>query len=251
VILQEGEIMQSSSTLSIAIICGFFLLLLGMVVFAVYVIRKGSAQNAKIAQALGFTPVTDSQLLLQKVAYVNDINHPEMYRVENVYHHHASGGDVYLFGLHRRDIRGRTFSQPSGSSRIHYFPLELSAIAFVSPSWRLPRFNASPRLSGGKLAEIGNSLSEAALDIKQEIIKFPHIPTLDAHYLIGTLETSTSVNLPDGFLRVLAASPNLRLHAGGDTLTLSYNDSNSRTPDEERMKRLYKIGMQLARELQG
>jgi hypothetical protein len=244
--------MQSSPTISIAIICGFFLLLLGMVAFAVYVIRKESAQKAKIAKALGFAPAKDSQLLLQKVAHVNDINHPEMYRLEHVYHHHhASGGDVYLFSLHRRDIKARTLSQPSGSSRIHYFPLELSAIAFVSPSWHLPRFNASPRLSGGKLAEIGNSLSEAALDIKHEIIKFPHVPTLDANYLIGTLETPSQVNIPDGFLRILANSPNLRLHVGGDTLTLSYDDSNSKTPDEEKMKQLYKIGMQLARELQG
>lgn len=244
--------MPSNPTLSITIICGFFLLLLGMVAFAVYVIRKGSAQQAKIAQALGVAPVADSQLLLQKVAYVNDIHHPEMYRLTNVYQrHHASGGDVYLFSLNRRDIRGRTFSQPSGSSKIHYFPLELSAIAFVSPSWRLPRFNASPRLSGGKLAEIGNSLSEKALDIKQDIIKFPHIPSLDARYLIGTPDTPPQVSLPDGFLRILAATPNLRLHAGGDTLTLSYDDSNSKTPDEERMKRLYKIGMQLARELHG
>jgi hypothetical protein len=244
--------MQSSPTIVIVIICGFFLILLGMVVFAVYVIRKESAQKAKIAQALGFAPVNDTQLILQKVAQVNDIHHPEMYRLEHVYHHnHASGGDVYLFSLHRRDIKAPTLSQPSGSSRIHYFPLELSAIAFVTPSWNLPRFNASPRLSGGKLAEIGNSISEAALDIKHEIIKFPHIPTLDAHYLIGTLETPSQVNLPDGFLRVLAANPNLRLHAGGDTFTLSYGDSNSKTPDVEKMMQLYKIGMQLAREVEG
>lgn len=244
--------MQSNPTLSITIICGFFVLLLGMLAFGIFVIRKGSAQQAKIAQSLGLTPVTDSQVLLQKVAYLNDIHHPEMYHLTGVYqHHHASGGDVYMFSLNRRDIRGRTHSQPSGSSKIHYFPLELSAIAFVSPSWRLPRFNASPRLSGGKLAEIGNSITQAALDIKQDIIKFPHIPTLDERYLMGTPDTPPQVNLPDEFLRVLAATPNLRLHAGGDTLTLSYDDSNSNTPDEEKMKQLYKIGMQLAQKLQG
>lgn len=242
--------MQSSPLILIAIVCGFFLILLGMVAFAVYVTRKESAQKAKIAQALGLAPVKDVQLLLQKVSYVNDVNHPEMYRLEHVYHHHhASGGDVYLFSLHRRDIRGRTVSQTSGSSKIHYFPLELSAIAFISPSWHLPRLNASPRLNGGKLAEIGNSLSEAALDIKQEIIKYPHIPNLDVQYLIGTLDTPSQVNLPDGFLHILAVNPNLRLHVGGDTLTLSYNDSNTKTPDEEKMKQLYKVGMQLAREL--
>jgi hypothetical protein len=244
--------MQSSPAILFAFICGFFLLLLGMVAFVVYVMRKELANKEKIARALGFAPVKDSQRLLQKVANVNDIHHPEMYRLEQVYHQsHASGRDEYLFSLHRRDIKSSTISQPSGSSRIHYFPLELSAMAFVSPSWHLPCFNASPRLSGGKLAEIGNRITESALDIKQEIITFPRIPTLDEHYLMGTLETPAEVHLPDGFLRVLAASPNLRLHAGGDTLTLSYDDSNSNTPDEEKMRQLYKIGLQLARELDG
>ena len=75
-----------------------------------------------------------------------------------------------------------------------------------------------------------------------EIVKFPHIPNLDERYLITTLETPASqVNPPDGFLRSLAASPNLRLHLGGDTLTISYADSNSSTPDEEKVKLLYKI----------
>ncbi len=244
--------MQSSPTILLAVVCGFFLLLLGMVAFAVYFIRKESANKAKIAQSLGLTPATDSQPLLQRVAYVNGINRPEMYRLEHVHqHHHASGGDVYLFSLHRRDTKSRTLNNPSHSSKIHYFPLELNVLAFVSPSWQLPRFTATPRLSGGgKLAEIGNSLAEAAADIKMEAVKFQHIPNLDDRYLIATPETPASqVNPPDGFLRALAACPNLRLRAGGDTLTLSYADSNSQTPDEEKMKQLYKIGMQLAREL--
>jgi len=192
--------MQSSPTILITIICCFFLILLGMAAFGVYVMRNASAQMDKIAESLGLAPVKDSQQLLQKVAYINDIKHPEMYRLENVYHHHhASGGDVYLFGLHRREIRGRTLSQPSGSSKIHYFVLELSVIAFVNPAWQLPRFNASPLLIGGKLAEVGNIISAATLDIKQEIIKFPHIPALDTQYLIGTLETPAHVNLTEGF----------------------------------------------------
>jgi hypothetical protein len=139
--------------------------------FCCFFIRKESAVKAKIAQALGLTPAADTQPLLQRVAYVNGINRPDMYRLEHVFqHHHAKGGDMYMFSLHRRDIKTRTFSQPSGSSKIHYFPLELSALAFVSPSWQLPRFNASPRLSGGKLAEIGNNLSESAANIKKEIL---------------------------------------------------------------------------------
>jgi hypothetical protein len=174
-----------------------------------------------------------------------------MYRVESVFHRrHASGGDVYMFGLHRREVKARTVSQPSGSSKIHYFPLELNALAFVSPSWKLPRFSAMPRLAGGKLAGFGNALAEKAMDIKHEIIKFPHVPSLDERYLIATPELPPShVRPSDGFLRVLASHPNLRLHVGGDTLTLSFIDSNSQTPDEEKMKQLYKIGMELAREL--
>jgi hypothetical protein len=242
--------MQSSPTILLVVVCGFFLLLISMVAFAVYFIRKGSAQKAKIAQSLGLMPLAETQPLMQKVAYVNEINRIGLYRLNDVFHHHAaSGGDVYLFSLHRSYFDEKGISRGKRPSGSHTTTLEASALAFVSPSWQLPRFNAAPRLAAGKLAEIGNSLSEAAMDIKHEIIKFPHIPTLDEHYLIGTLETPSQVNLPDGFLRVLAASPNLRLHAGGDTLTISYKDSNFKTPDEEQMKQLYKTGMQLAREL--
>ena len=245
--------MQSSPTILLAVVCGFFLILGGMVAIAIFFIRKESTNKAKIAQSLGLTPVTDTQPLLQKVAYVNGINRSGLYRLEQVFHRrHASGEDVYLFSFHRSYFnedgvnRGK---RPTGS---HRTTLEASTLAFVSPAWRLPRVNASPRLSGGKLAEIGNSLSEAAADIKHEIIKFPHISNLDEQYLIATLETPVSqVDLPDGFLRSLAVSPNLRLHIGGDTLTISYADSSSQTPDEEKMKQLYKIGMELARELQG
>jgi hypothetical protein len=224
-----------------------------MVAIVVYFIRKESAGKAQIAQSLGLTPVTDTQPLMQKVAYVNEINRPGLYRLEHVFHrHHTSGGDIYLFSLHRSYFNEEGVNRGNRPTGSHKMTLEASVLAFVSPSWRLPNFNASPRLSGGKLAEIGNNLSEAAANIKHESVKFPHIPNLDAHYLIATPETPASqVKLPDGFLYVLAANPNLRLHAGGDTLTLSYANSNSQTPNEEKMKQLYKIGMQLARELQG
>jgi hypothetical protein len=244
--------MQSSPTILLAVVCGFFLLLLGMVAFAVFFIRKESAVKAKIAQDLGLTPIKDTQPLMQKVAYVNEINRPGLYRLEHVFHrHHDSGGDMYLFSLHRSYYNEEGVNRGNRPTGSHRMTLEASVLAFISPSWRLPRFNILPRLNGGKLAEIGNNLSEAAANIKHEVVKFPHIPNLDERYLIATPETPVSqVNLPDGFLRVLASNPNLRLHAGGDTLTLSYADSNSQTPDEEKMKQLYKIGMQLARELQ-
>ncbi len=245
--------MQSSPTILLSVVCGFFLLLLGMVAFAVFFIRKESAEKAKIAQSLGLAPVKDTQPLLQKVAYVNGINRSGLYRLEHVFHrHHASGGDVFLFSLHRSYFNEQGVNRGNRPTGSHKMTLEASVIAFVSSSWRLPRFIASPRLGGdGKLANIGNILAEAAVEIKHEIVKFPHIAKLDEHYLIATPETPTSqVNLPDSFWRTLADYPNLRLHIGGDILTLSYANSNSQTPDEEKMKQLYKIGLQLAQELQ-
>ncbi|MFA4943994.1 MAG: hypothetical protein WC789_04755 [Lentisphaeria bacterium] len=244
--------MQSNPIILIAVVCGFFLLLLGMIVFVVLFIRKESAEKAKIAQSLGLTPAADTQQLLQKVASVNGITSSGLYRLEQVFHrHHDSGEDVYLFSLHRSYFNEQGVNRGKRPTGSHKMTLEASVLAFISSSWKLPRFVALPRLGGdGKLADIGNSLSEAAAEIKQEVVKFPHIPNLDEQYLIATPETPASqVNPPERFLRVLTAHPNLRLHAGGDTITLSYANSNSQIPDEEKMKHLYKIGMQLAQEL--
>jgi hypothetical protein len=216
--------MQSSPTILIAVVCGFFLLLLGMIAFAVFFIRKESAEKAKIAQSLGLTPATDTQQLLQRVAYVNGITRSGLYRLEQVFHrHHDSGRDVYLFSLHRSYFNEQGVNRGKRPTGSHKMTLEASVIAFISSSWKLPRFVALPRLGGdSKLANIGNSLSEAAVEIKQEVIKFPHIPSLDENYLIATPETpALQVNLPESFLRVLAIHPNLRLHVGGDTITLS------------------------------
>lgn len=246
--------MQSSPTILLAVVCGFFLLLLGMVAFAIFFIRKESAGKAKVAQSLGLARVTDTQPLLQKVAYVNGINRPGLYRLEHVFHrHHASDGDVYLFSLHRSYYNEQGVNRGNRPTGSHRMTLEASALAFTSPSWHLPRFSAMPHLSeNGKLANIGNSLSEAATEIKQEVVKFSHIPNLDECYLIATPEMPASqVNPSDDFLRVLSTHPNLRLHVGGDTLTLSYANSNSQTPDEQKMMELYKIGMQLAEKIQG
>ena len=246
--------MQSNLTILLSVVCGFFLLLLGMVAFAVFFIRKESADKAKIAQSLGLAPVKDTQPLLQKIAYVNGINHSDLYRLDHVYHrHHASGGEVYLFSLHRSYFNEQGVNlgnRPTGS---HKITLEASALAFVSSSWQLPRFIALPRLGGdGKLTSIGNNLAEAAMEIKHDVIKFPLIANLDERYSIATLEQSSASqgSFPDGFWRVLAGYPNLRLHVGGDTMTLSYANSNAQTPNEEKMKELYKIGIRLSQELQ-
>ena len=247
--------MQSSPTILIAVICGFFLILAGMATIVVFFVRKESASKAKIAQSLGLTPLEDIQPLLQRVAYVNGINRPSLYRLEHVYHrHHASGGEVYLFSLHRSYFNEQGVSRGNRPTGSHKITLESSALGFVSSSWQLPRFIALPRLGGdGKLASIGNNLAEAAMEIKHDVIKFPLIANLDERYSIATLEQSSASqgSFPDGFWRVLAGYPNLRLHVGGDMMTLSYANSNAQTPNEEKMKELYKIGIRLSQELQG
>ncbi len=80
--------------------------------------------------------------------------------------------------------------------------------------------------------------------------QIPHILHLDERYLIAALDIHpTQVRPSHGFFRAPALHPNLQFNMGGDTLTLSYANSNSQTPDEEKMKQLYKIGLELAGEL--
>ncbi|MBK8618252.1 MAG: hypothetical protein IPN96_14285 [Anaerolineales bacterium] len=243
--------MQSSPTILIAVVCVFLLIILMMVAFVIVAAGKGKARHDTLAKALGLSLLEDTLTLLNRVAYVNNITRPELYRVENVYSRHSSSGDVYMFGFHRRDIKGPTVSNKSRSSKIHYHPLETDVLAFVSSTWNLPHFAASPRLSGeGKLTAIANQITEAAAGIKMEVVKFQHIPNLDDRYLISTSDFSASrISLPDAFLRTLSANPNLTLHTGGDTLTISYANSASQPPDAEKMKQLYKIGVQMARDI--
>lgn len=137
--------MQSSPTILFAVVCVFFLLLLGMAAFAVFFIRKESANKAKIAQSLGLTPAADTQPLLQKVAYVNGINRPGLYRLEHVFQrHHAAGGDMYLFSLHRSYFNEAGVNRGKRPTGSHQKTLEVSALAFISPSWKLPRITAIP-----------------------------------------------------------------------------------------------------------
>jgi hypothetical protein len=246
------EIMQSNPTILIAVVCVFFLILLLMVAVVVAAAQKSKAKNDTIAKALGLSPLEDTNSLLERVAHINGITRPELYRVESVYARFSSSGDVYMFGFHRRDVKkGHTVGSKNHSSKIHYHPLETDVLAFVSPTWNLPYFSATPRMNGeGKLAAIANQITEAAASIKMEVVKFQHIPNLDDRYLISTSDFSASrISLPDAFLHTLSTYPNLTLHIGGDTLTLSYANSASKPPDEDRMKQLYKIGAQLARDI--
>ncbi len=240
--------MESTPALLLTIICGFFVLLGGMVALVVIAGNKEKAKKDKLAQALGFTEDTETPALLERITSINGITHPEMYHLTQVYKRTSSGGEVYLFNFHRRDIRHGRRINGSRTSKTGIHSLERNAVAFIAPAWHLPRFTASPRLSGGKLADLGNRVAEMAADIKLDIVKFPHIPTLDERYLIATPDGQ--LTLRDPFLQALASHPDLHLHAGGDTLTLSYTNSTTQPLDEERMKKLYKIGLQLAKEIQ-
>ncbi len=244
--------MQSSPIILIVVVCVFLLIILMMVAFVIVTAGKGKARHDTLAKTLGLSLLEDTLTLLNRVAYVNNITRPELYRVENVYSRHSSSGDVYMFGFHRRDVKkGQTVGSKNHSSKIHYHPLETDVLAFVLSTWNLPHFAASPRVGGeGKLTAIANQITEAAAGIKMEVVKFQHIPNLDDRYLISTSDFSASrISLPDAFLRTLSANPNLTLHTGGDTLTISYANSASQPPDAEKMKQLYKIGVQMARDI--
>ncbi len=240
--------MQSNPTVLMVVVCGFSLIMLGMLALVVSTARKQAAQKAGIAQALGLTPVPDAPDLLQRLAVLHDTKRPERYTLQHVFQRRLPQGEVYYFSL----TEGHFNRSTSGSRRTTQYAVDTDALAFISPTWQLPRFKATPRLGGrGQLAGMTNRLAEAALEIKHDVIKFPHILNLDDQYLIATPEApASSVTLPDGFLRVLASYPNLQLNAGGDTLVLAYTNTVTNPPDEQRMTALYNIGLQLVREIE-
>ena len=241
--------MQSSPAILIAVICGFFLIMLGMVALVVFASRKENEAYSKIANALGGTALENTDELMQRIAFLREIEPEPHHRLTQVYcRTHASGAKTCMYNL---SFRSRTRMESGSGRTARYHPLETNALAFISPAWKLPRFNALPRLAGnGVMAKMGNALAEKGMSIKHEILKFPHIPSLDERCLLSTPDIPPSdVRPPDEFLRVLAAHPNLNVYAGGDTLTLSFTTGHSGSPDEEKMKQLYKIGMELARAL--
>ncbi len=241
--------MQSNPTILIAVVCGFLAILLGMVALVIYSARKSNAQYAQVAQVLGFKPLENTDELYQKVAFVRDFRADDEHHLTQAFcHTHAFGVKTCMYNLSFRS-HSRTGSG-SGRKSI-YQPLESNALAFISPAWKLPRFQAFPRFSGnGAMTKFANTMAEKAMDIKHELIQFPHIPNLDERYILTTLDLPASqVQPPDGFLRVLASDPNLNLHMGGDTLTISYVKGRTDGLSVDNMKQLYQIGMALAREL--
>lgn len=241
--------MQSNPTILIAVVCGFFLIMLGMVAIVVFASRKENETYARIAQALGFTPLENTDELMQRICFLRDIEPEPHHSLTHVYcRTHATGAKTCMYNL---TFRSRSRAASGSGRKTSHSPLETNAIAFISPTWKLPLFNAFPRLGGdGIMAKLGNAAAEKGMDIKHEIIKFPHIPTLDELYIVSIPDLSTSNMLPsDEFLRILVKHLDLNLHAGGDTFTISFVSGNSRSASEEQMKQLYKIGTELARAL--
>ncbi len=241
--------MQSNATILISVVCGFLAIMLGMVTLVIYSARKSNAQYAQVAQTLGFKPLENTDELYQKVAFVRDFRADDEHHLTQVFcRDHAFDVKTCMYNLSFRS-QSRTGSG-SGRKSI-YRPLESNALAFISPAWKLPRFQAFSRFSGnGAMSKFANSMAEKAMDIKHELIQFPHIPNLDERYILTTLDLPASqLQPPDGFLRVLASHPDLNLHMGGDTLTLSYVADSNNGVSEDKMKQLYQIGMALTREL--
>ncbi|RPH61499.1 MAG: hypothetical protein EHM81_04125 [Chloroflexi bacterium] len=242
--------MTSSNSTGLLVLCGFFIVFAMMIGFAVYTIRKEKAQKEKFAAEMGFSPVTETRELLERLAFVNERSRPGLLHLTNVYRRPAGGGDVYMYSMHRRNYDENGVRRGKRASKSHYSPLETDAFAFISPAWKLPGFKAAPRLAGeGKLAAMANRLAEKVVETFSNRVEFPHIPGLDEKYFIATIDaTEISLNLPDSFLQALAASPGLSIHAGGDTFTVSLASVLNR--DEEKIKQLYKTAIRLARELQ-
>ncbi len=243
---------MSSNILAPLILVGFFAILAAMVGFVIHAVRKEAAQKEKFAAELGFSPTTETQELLERIAYVNGRTRPGLLHLTNIFRRQSSGGEIYMFSLQRRNFDENGVRRGKRPTKSHYSPLETNAFAFVSPAWRLPRFVAMPRLgSQGKLASITNRIADSIVELNISRVEFPHVPELNDRYIMGSFDADPAqFFLPEPFLRLLASNPNLSLHTGGDTFTVSFADNISNPPDNERTRQLYKLAMQLAKEIQ-
>ncbi|MDO8986793.1 MAG: hypothetical protein Q7V14_01015 [Coriobacteriia bacterium] len=101
-----------------------------------------------------------------------------------------------------------------------------------------------------KLATFANQAAEAMANAYSTRIQFPHIPHLDQLYDLRVFHTDPEQvappGLPDAFLRILAASPDLTLHFGKNVFTIAYAGMLGEVPTEEQARELYRIGTQLA-----
>jgi hypothetical protein len=238
---------MQSSTLSLLIICGVFVILVGMVALAVYLSSKETLLKQKIATSLGFSPVTNTQVLVERLAFVTGRSRPDLLRVTHVFRRAASGSEIYWYSLHRREIKGSTLNNPSKLSKIHYHPLELDAFAFTTPSWKFPRFVITPRLPGqGWMENLANTVGEKLVEASAQRLEFPQIPGLDEKYFVAVYDQPLPTTFREGLLRILADTPGLHVGGNGNTLTVSLSSQLSHT--EQDIQQLYKTALQLARQ---
>lgn len=242
---------MSSNILGPLILIGFFVILFAMVAFVVYAVRKETAQKEKFAAELGFSGAAETPELLERIAYVNGRNRPGLLHLTHVFRRQSAAGEIYMFSLHRRNFDEHGIRRGKRSSRSHYSPLETNVFAFISPTWQLPQLVATPRLEGsGKLVAMANQIADSFVEANMNRLQFPQIPGLDEKYILATQNPDPAqVIFSDAFLILLASNPNLSLHTGRDTLTISYAKSITNPPDDERLRQLYKLGIQFAREI--
>jgi hypothetical protein len=235
--------MESNSAVLILVCVGFVIIMGGMVGLAVYLGLQSKKKSEQLAQELGLSPITDPQPFIERLSFLYEVP-PDRLRLHFVVGRKGLDFDSFLFDLYHYHLR---HSRRKLDDRL----LEKSAVAFTSPKWKFPRIITVRRLSGqGKFASLANQAADKLADAVSQSVQFPHIPGLDERYRFSVFNADPAwVSLPDGFLRILASGPDLNLHLGGDTFTVSHAGLTGQTPTEEQVRELYSLAVRLANEL--
>lgn len=230
------------------ILLGFIAILAAAVFFVARSLRKESAAGKRLATELGFTPVTEAKELQVRLAAVRGRQRPGLLHLTHVFRRREARGALWLYSLHRRNFNEEGVRRGNRPSKSHYSPLEINAVALVNHAWSWPRCVATPRLiSQGRLATFANRMADALVEANARRMDFPHIADLDEFYFVASYGEPPA--LPEAFLHALAAAPGLILHLGGDILTLSWANAQTRPPDAARMRQLVELARQLAKTL--
>ncbi len=231
---------MSDSIVIALVLIGFFVIAVGMFGLVIYIGIQKRKQNEQMSARLGFSPVADPQPLTELFAYL--YQRPlEQARLPLLAHRQGNGYETYLFDLYEQNTIYPT-------QRASLVNLEKTAFAFVSPAWNFPRVVSALYFDGeGKLAKLANQAAEKMADAHSARVQFPHIPQLDKRYHFSVFDADPAqVSLPDDFLRILAASPDLSLHFGRTMFTIAYAGMAGAVPTEEQARELYRIGIRLA-----
>ncbi len=226
------------------LLIGLFALLAAAGGYAVHHTRRESTVKRRMARELGFQPVADPTALMRHLAAVRGRQRPGRLRLDHVFQREEAFGGLWLFDLYRQD-----FSDADTQSRkSHDSPLEPGAVAVVVPGWNWPRSVAAPRLLGkSNPGAPTNRMADSLVEANARQLDFPEIFGLDEYYYVACYEKVPE--LPESFLQTLAASPGLLLHLGGDTLTLSWANARTQTPDAARMRHLVEQASRFAQTL--